>query len=40
MSSKNIKSGVYFLNLKFYTASSLLWLYSLVPVRPDWKPER
>ena len=30
----------FFLNTKFQTSSHLVWLYSLVCVRPGWKPGR
>ena len=31
---------LFYLNLKFQVTSHLLWLYSLVCVRPGWKPRR
>ena len=32
--------SLYFLNPKFHGSSLLLWLYSLVCVRPGWKSRR
>ena len=35
-----IVQSLYFLNPKFQVSSHVLWLYSLVCVRPGWKPRR